>query len=332
MRVLSEVTSLSWIPSEAVTGPTKATFATGLTHYDDPPPDVFDDLAALRDTDRFRFANRLAGWAEFDGDRVVGCGYTGGVLMGATTARLGPFGITFAAVALPALQAEPEHGPGWVRLRQTCGGRTAFPLPRTISKPPFVRLQAPLVWTTLTLVLHADGHAEYTLSGASPFPRHWVYDPAGRLRHKAGVTDWKGWTGQQSQQRTPWGDEDSPVLVTEAESAVERQLSTTIMRGGRRPRVRQLPAGTVLAEQGATGDELYLILDGVVVVEVDGRQLAEIGPGGVLGERAGQEGGRRTATLTAATPVRVAVATADAVDPAALAELSTGHRREHQSG
>jgi CRP-like cAMP-binding protein len=102
------------------------------------------------------------------------------------------------------------------------------------------------------------------------------------------------------------------------------------MRGGRRPQVRALPAGTVLAEQGAAGDELYLILDGVIAVDVDGRQLAEIGPGGVLGERAGQEGGRRTATLTAATPVRIAVAGADAVDPGALAELAAGHRREHQ--
>jgi hypothetical protein len=329
MRVQSEVTALSWIPSEAVTGPMKASFAAGLAHYDEPPPDVLDDVGALREADRFRFGNRLAGWAEFDGDRVVDCGYAGGALVGVTTARLGPFGVTFAAVALPDRQAEPVPGPGWVRLTQTCGGRTAFPLPRTISRPPYVRLQAPLVWTTLTLVLHADGSAGYELTGASPFPRHWVYDATGQLRHKAGRTDWKGWTGQQSPQHTPWGDEDSPVLVTEAESAMERQLSAAIMRGGRRPQVRKLPAGTVLAEQGAAGDELYLILDGVIAVDVDGRRLAEIGPGGVLGERAGQEGGRRTATLTAVTPVRIAVATAAALDPGALAELATTHRREH---
>ena len=52
--------TISWIPSEAVTGMNKPIFESGVAHYDDPPPDVIDDLDALRDDDRFRFANRLA--------------------------------------------------------------------------------------------------------------------------------------------------------------------------------------------------------------------------------------------------------------------------------
>jgi CRP-like cAMP-binding protein len=54
----------------------------------------------------------------------------------------------------------------------------------------------------------------------------------------------------------------------------------------------------------------------------------EVGPGAILGERAVLEGGRRTATLRALTKCRVAVATADQVDHAALEELSAGHKRE----
>ena len=50
MRIESSVTSLSWIPSEAVTGLNKAVFGSGFTHYDDPPPDVIRDLEALRAT------------------------------------------------------------------------------------------------------------------------------------------------------------------------------------------------------------------------------------------------------------------------------------------
>ena len=46
-RIHSKVTSLSWIPSEAVTGLNKAIFGTGFTHYDAPPPDRIDDLDAL---------------------------------------------------------------------------------------------------------------------------------------------------------------------------------------------------------------------------------------------------------------------------------------------
>ena len=63
-RIQSSVTSLSWIPSEAVTGLNKAIFGTGFTHYDDPPPDRIDDLEALRAGDAFRFANHLAAWID----------------------------------------------------------------------------------------------------------------------------------------------------------------------------------------------------------------------------------------------------------------------------
>ncbi len=59
MRIESSVTSISWIPSEAITGMTKMPFEAGVTHYDEPPPDVIDGLDALRAADRFRFANEL---------------------------------------------------------------------------------------------------------------------------------------------------------------------------------------------------------------------------------------------------------------------------------
>jgi CRP-like cAMP-binding protein len=168
---------------------------------------------------------------------------------------------------------------------------------------------------------------ETTLAGASPFPRHWVYGADGQLILKAGTTDWQAWAGQRKT-RTPWGDEDSPVVVTAAETALERRLSTLIMRGGARPDVRSVPADSVLVKQGEPGDSLFLLLDGVVRVEVDGRPLAELGPGAVLGERAVLEGGRRTATLTAVTPVRVAEASGALIDQQALRELAEGHRRE----
>jgi len=44
MRYESCVTSLSWIPSEAVTGKTRAFFDAGFTHYDEPPPAVLGDV------------------------------------------------------------------------------------------------------------------------------------------------------------------------------------------------------------------------------------------------------------------------------------------------
>lgn len=130
MRFDSSVTSLSWIPSEAVTGLNKAIFGSGFTHYDDPPPDVIDDLIALRDADGFRFANLLRAWIEVVDGAITGAGYDGGCEMGATTIGLGSKQATFAAVSFPVLQHPIELGSNSVRFVQTTGGHTAVPAPR----------------------------------------------------------------------------------------------------------------------------------------------------------------------------------------------------------
>ena len=116
--------------------------------------------------------------------------------------------------------------------------------------------------------------------------------------------------------------------MTTVETALERALSTQLMRGGAKPRIRHVKAGAVLVRQGAPGTDVYLILDGVVRVERDGERLAESGPGALLGERAHLEGGARTSTLTAVTACRVASADASQFDQDALEELAGGHRRE----
>ena len=334
--VTARAVSLSWIPTEAVAGPMRIGFSAGLGHYDPPPPDHLDDVPAdveeLRAADGFRFANVLGGRAEFDGDRLVRAEQDGGVVMGATTVRLGRLDGTFAAVAMPDLRPAPEVGPGWVRFTQTTGGRTALPLPRRVSRPPYVRLQSPLVWTTVQLTLRADGSSAVELAGASPFPRHWVYGPDGVLALKAGVADWRRWVGQPSWAATPWGDEHSAVVVAAAESALERELSTLVMHGAHRPTIRTVEAGQLLATQGEPGVSLFLVLDGVVGVAVDHRRLAELGPGAVLGERAVLESAFRTATLTAVTRLKVAEVPAEALDRTALTRLASLHRRELAAG
>ncbi len=332
MRIDSAVTSISWIPSEAVAGLTKMPFAGGIAHYDDPPPDVVggkQELTSLRDADRFRFANRLEGWIEVDDGRIADYGQGGGGFLGSTTMTLGRK-VTFEAVALPDLTPEPELGDGWVRFSQTAGARAGVPMPRKVSHPPFVQLWPPVAYTTVTVTLHADGRAEHGLVGASTFPRHWVYGADGRISQKSGIIDFGEWANHSFGKHTPWGDEKSPALVAAVETALERQLSLQIMRGGRRPKIRRIKPGALLAEQGVAGAELFLLLDGILTVEVDGQPLVECGPGALLGERAVLEGGARTATLRARTVCKVAVASADAVDREKLVELSEGHRRERE--
>ena len=329
MRIESSVTSVSWIPSEAVTGMTKLPFEVGFTHYDNPPPDVIEDLEGLGAADGFRFANRLGGWIEVENGKVVDHGYSGGAVMGSTTVRLGKQA-TFAAVGFPELQRDPEVAPTSVRFVQTAGGRPAIPAPRRVSHPPFVQLKGPTVWTTLALTIGVDGSTRFELSGASPFPRHWIYDAAGKLAQKAGLTNFREWYRHAFGKHTPWGDEDSKVLVTTVETALEREVSHVVMGGDAKPAIKKVRKGKTLTKQGEPGDEVYLLLDGVLAVEVDGEPLAELGPGAILGERAVLEGGVRTSTLRAVTKCKVAAVGADHLDPDALAEISKGHRREER--
>jgi hypothetical protein len=331
MRYESCVTSLSWIPSEAVTGGTRTVFDSGFAHYDDPPPDELGDIEELRAADRFRFANVLKAWIDVDDKgRITGSGYDAdsGGRIGSSTVRLAGLSYTFQAVQFPDLRRDPEQGDGWVRFVQTVGGRTGLPAPRRVRRRPFVQWQAPTAWTTLSLTLHADGHAESDMSGASRFPRHWVYDADGKLSRKSGLIDFRDWYSKSFGRHSPWGDQDSPALVTQVETALERALSAQLMRGGAKPRIRRLPAGTVLARQGQSETHAYLILDGVIRVERDGERLAEYGPGALLGERAHLESGTRTATLVTVTPCRVAAVDAGQLERSALEELSGGHRRE----
>ncbi len=328
MRYESSTTSVSWIPSEAIPGMMRLPFDLGPVHYDDPPADQLGDVAALSRSGAVRFINELRAWIEVEDGLIVRHGHSGRGWIGKTKLGFGSRMILYPAIGMPDIRSEPEAGKLSARFVQTSGGRVAMPLPRKLNRPPFVQIVPPLVWTTLALTIKADGSTKAEVIGASPFPRHWIYDNAGHLANKVAVTDFKSWSGDIFGERTPWGAEDSPAFVTEVETALERELSQTIMRGGAKPKIRNLKAGEALVQQGEAGDELFLLLDGVLSVEVDAKALAEVGPGAILGERALLEGGKRTATLRALTPARVAVASADQISPDALAELATGHRRE----
>jgi hypothetical protein len=326
-RFESSVTAVSWIPSEAISGPSKIPFELGVTHYDQPPPDRLEDLEQLRTSDRFREANELRAFVEVEDGRVVNAGHLGKGHIGATTVRVGPAALRFPAVHLPDIRPEPEVGASSVRFVQTVGGRMGLPTPRPVPHKPFVQFWPSIAWTTLALTIHVDGSSSHELLGASPFPRHWIYDRQGQLVQKSGVIDFGKWFNHSFGDRTPWGEQDSPAVVAAVESALERSLSSAIMGGGEKPTIRSVAEGESLVRQGDPGTEVYLILDGMFVVEVDDRQIGEIGPGAVVGERAALMNGKRTATLWARTPGRVASVANDALDAETLGTLAASRER-----
>jgi hypothetical protein len=322
-RFESSVTSVSWIPSEAIEGLSKFPFDLGITHYDDPPPDRLGDIEELRRTDRFREANQLRAFVEVEDGRIVGHGHLGKGFIGSTTVRMGPAALRFPAVQLPDLRPDAEVGPTAVRFTQTVGGRMGLPTPRPVKHKPYVQFWPSIAWTTLALTINADGSSSHQLVGASPFPRHWVYDHSGKLVEKSGVIDFHKWFNEAFGERTPWGTGDSPAVVASVETELERRLSAILMNDGAQPTMRQLEAGATLVQQGAEETDVFLILDGMFAVEVDGEPVAEIGPGAIVGERAAFEGGKRTATLRATTKARVAQAPAEALDVDARGTLSS---------
>jgi hypothetical protein len=331
MRFGAVVTSISWIPSEAMTGLMRLPMDLGIGHYDQPPPERLEsgDLEALRDADRLRFANHLSAWIEVEDGAIVDAGYDGTALVGSTTAKLG-LSVSIPGVGFPILQADPVIENGEVRFVQTAGGRTGAPLPRRIDRPPFVRMTAPTAWTTLGLTLRPDGSSVFELIGASPFPRHWIYGPDGELAAKSGLIDFGEWTRVHDHDRTPWHDYERAALMASVESQVERDLSKAVMSS--KPEMVKVAEGDRLIVQGEPGDSIYLILDGMLQVDVDGNPVAELGPGAIVGERAILEAGRATATVTAMTPVRAARIPADNLNRDGLEQIAAQHRREDAAG
>ena len=241
MRIEGSVTAISWIPSEAIEGlPKLPVRARCRALRRAPRPTGSTHLGQLRDEDRFREANLLGV------DRGRGRQGRRGRLEGEASSARQPS----ASDRGDARPRGPVRGSASSRSRRFCP-RTA----RASSRPWRARAcprrdpsaagrcsasDSATAWTTLALHLHADGGSKHELVGASPFPRHWIYDDEGG-RREDGDVDFKKWYRESYGENTPWGEEDSPAVVTAAETALERELSQPSSRGEkvRRPTSRR---------------------------------------------------------------------------------------------
>ena len=70
----------------------------------------------------------------------------------------------------------------------------------------------------------------------------------------------------------------------------------------------EVDAGEVLTRQGSSGaQESFVLVEGQVAVEVDGRVVATLGAGSLFGEMAMLDGKPRSATVVALTPSRLLI-------------------------
>jgi hypothetical protein len=320
MRTDASATAITWLPFDALDRIQVVPLELAIAHYDEPPPEFVPDLDELRRRDAFREANELRAWIDADAGKIVDYGQTGRSLMG-DGPELEAQQVSFAAVEFPVIQPEPEMGDGWVRFTQTVGGRIGLPAPRRVVGRPYFHVGAVSAWTTLEVVIRADGTAETRLVAASPFPRHSLYAADRRLVDVFGADEFELGDG------TPWGDEATPAFAAAVESELERKLATSIIRDGAKLHRRRVLRGETLVEQGSLGNELFVVLDGVFDAEVDGEVVAQVGSGAILGERAVLGDGRRTATLRAVRSSRIAVIGPDAISRPYLAEISASRTR-----
>jgi len=86
-----------------------------------------------------------------------------------------------------------------------------------------------------------------------------------------------------------------PLFANCSKRELERLLART--------RSETVDAGHKLFLEGTPGTNLYLILAGTAVVRKNGRRIAQLGPGDVVGELAVILGEPRTATVEAETPI-----------------------------
>jgi len=188
MQVVRSATSVSWIPSDSIRGLLKVPFSGGVMHYDPPPPLTLTDLEDMRRRGEFRFANILRAWIDVEDGTIRGCGYAGGLIMGLTPITVGSLHVLLPTKPNREIRKEPEVTGDAVRFVQTAGGRPSFSILKPSARWPFLVARPFTVWTTIELTVRADGSSTQRLTGASQFPRHWLYDDGGHLVEKSALT------------------------------------------------------------------------------------------------------------------------------------------------
>ena len=71
-----------------------------------------------------------------------------------------------------------------------------------------------------------------------------------------------------------------------------------------------MPAGSLIVDQGQTGREAFVVLEGTVTVKRNGKKSRPLGPGAIVGELSLLDHGPRTATVTCETDCPLLLITA----------------------
>jgi CRP/FNR family transcriptional regulator, cyclic AMP receptor protein len=126
----------------------------------------------------------------------------------------------------------------------------------------------------------------------------------------------------------------SEHLETLASIPLFKELSKSELRSVlRSSRSVEFPPGQTIITEGEKGKGFYVLTRGTATVSVDGKEIVSLGPGAYFGEMAVLDGGPRTATIKAGSPVgtleltNAALLHVIAKEPAVAHSISTELRR-----
>jgi CRP/FNR family cyclic AMP-dependent transcriptional regulator len=101
--------------------------------------------------------------------------------------------------------------------------------------------------------------------------------------------------------------QDDRIQRLEEVSLLQGCSRKQLKRIARISEILEVPADTILARTGTAGNDFFLILDGHARVEVTPRKRSRLGPGQYFGEMSLLDGGPRSASVVAETPLRLLV-------------------------
>jgi hypothetical protein len=170
--------------------------------------------------------------------------------------------------------------------------------------------------------MRPDGSSQAGIADASPFPRHYLYDTNGQLTHKTALIRYRDWLRHADYDRSPWSGSHDPVPVaTAVRSEVEQALADSILTSGAW-RQQRLPAGGRLRDLPISNSEVHVLLDGVLVIEIDGQPAIEVGPGAIFDPALRTPESKARVSVRAGTASRIALMPRDSLDDQALLDVA----------
>jgi hypothetical protein len=131
------------------------------------------------------------------------------------------------------------------------------------------------------VTLYVSGLSDARLTDASPFPRHYLYDSAGKLSHKTALLRYHSWIREAGRHVTPWDVMAGPLPVAPVNTELERSLANSILVSGNY-RQHRLRAGGFLSDLPIASTEVHLLLDGLLMIEIDHQPATEAGPSAIF--------------------------------------------------